>query len=71
MEFTITLPGRSPLSYSGEDSRYAIDEESGVLSVTEGARRWRYSPAGWLSVEDTFGEPVFPPAQPSREEGTT
>ena len=59
----------SPLSYSGDDARYPIDEESGVLSVTEGIRRWRYSPAGWLSVEDTFGESVL--AHPTREEGTT
>jgi hypothetical protein len=71
MEFTVTLPSAGPLSYSGEDARYTIDEESGVLTVTEGVRRWRYSPAGWLSVEDTFGAPVFPHAHPSREEGTT
>jgi hypothetical protein len=70
MEFTVTLPSGSPLSYSGEDSRYAIDEESGGLTVTEGIRRRRYSPAGWLSVEDTFGEPVLPHAYPTREEGS-
>ena len=59
MNFTVTLPSRSPLSYSGEDARYAVDEESGVLTVTQGIRRWRYSPSGWLSVEDTFGELVL------------
>ena len=41
MEFTVTLPSRSPLSYSSEDARYTIDEESGGLTVTEGIRRWR------------------------------
>ena len=59
MEFTVTLPNRSPLRYSGDEARYTIDEESGVLTVTEGTRRWRYSPTGWLSVDDTFGEPVL------------
>jgi hypothetical protein len=29
-----------------------------------------YGPSGWLSVEDTFGEPVLPHAYPTREEGT-
>ena len=28
-----------------------------------------YGPSGWLSVEDTFGEPG-PHAYPTREEGT-
>ena len=71
MEFTVTLPGRGALRYSGDEARYTIDEESGVLTVTEGVRRWRYSPTGWLSVEDTFGEPVLAQSHPSREEGTT
>jgi hypothetical protein len=61
MDFTVTLPNGSPQSYSGEDSRYTVDEESGVLTVTVGTRRWRYSPAGWQCVEDSFGDPV-PPA---------
>jgi hypothetical protein len=57
MDFTVTLPNGSPQSYSGDDALYNVDEESGVLTVTVGNRRWRYSPSGWLSVEDTFGRP--------------
>ena len=52
MDFTVTLPSGQTLSYSGEDARYTVDEGSGVLTVTVGTRRWRYSPAGWLCVED-------------------
>jgi hypothetical protein len=62
MDFTVTLPSGPPQSHSGEDARYTVDEESGVLTVTVGVRRWRYSPVGWLSVEDSFGE-VPPGAQ--------
>jgi hypothetical protein len=52
MDFTVTLPSGQTQSYSGDDARYTIDEGSGVLTVTVGTRRWRYSPAGWLCVED-------------------
>jgi hypothetical protein len=31
MELTVTLPNRSPLSFSGEEARYTVGEESGVL----------------------------------------
>ena len=57
MEFTVTLPNEGPQSYSGDDAIYNVDEESGVLTVTVGNRRSRYSPSGWLCVEDSFGLP--------------
>ena len=61
MDFTVTLPNGT-LAYSGDDARYTIDEESAVLTVTDGVQRWRYSPAGWLSVADIFGDPAPAPA---------
>jgi hypothetical protein len=58
MDFVVTLAQGGPTSYSGDDAHYAVDEESGVLSVTDGTKRVRYSPAAWLSVEDDFGQPA-------------
>ena len=62
MEFTVTLTDGSSQNYSGDDALYNIDEDSAALTVTVGNRRWRFSPSGWMSVEDAFGAP--PPAHP-------
>ena len=58
MDFVVTLTQGGPKSFSGDDAHYTVDEESGVLSVTDGTKRWRYSPVAWLSVEDDFGQPA-------------
>jgi hypothetical protein len=57
MDFVVTLAQGAPISFSGDDAHYTVDDDSGVLSITDGTTRWRYSPLAWMSVEDTFGQP--------------
>jgi hypothetical protein len=52
MDFVVTLAQ----SFAGEDAHDTVDEESTVLTVTDGTRRTRYSPAAWVSVADDFGQ---------------
>jgi hypothetical protein len=66
MDFVVTLTQGGPKSFSGDDAHYTVDEESGVLSVTDGTTRIRYSPVAWLSVEDDFGQPSTPPSPSTR-----
>jgi hypothetical protein len=66
MDFTVTLTDGSSQNYSSDDALYNIDEYSAALTVTVGNRRWRYSPSGWLSVEDSFGDPMPPGASGAR-----
>lgn len=58
MDFTVTLAQGGPQSFSGDDAHYTVDEESAVLTVTDGTKRWRYSPVAWVSVSDDFGRPA-------------
>ncbi len=62
MNFVVTLMQGPAQSFSGEDAHDAVDEESGVLTVTDGTKRVRYSPVAWLSVEDDFGQAAAPRA---------
>ena len=56
MNFVVTLMQGGAQTFAGDDAHYAVDEESGVLTVTDGTKRVRYSPVAWLSVEDDFGQ---------------
>ncbi len=57
MDFVVTLAQGGAQSYAGDDAHYTVDEESAVLTVTDGTRRTRYSPVAWVSVADDFGQP--------------
>ena len=50
-DFVVAFSNGKVITYSGEGSRYLI--ENGVLTVYDGkGKRLRYSPTGWLCVED-------------------
>ena len=50
-DFRVFASGAST-SYSGESARYQVTD-GGVLTVFDGeGNRLRFSPTGWLSVED-------------------
>lgn len=52
-DFTVALPNGVVTSYSGAEARHDINAQSGVLVVFDGkGRRLKYSPSGWLCVED-------------------
>jgi hypothetical protein len=60
-DFSVDYSNGVSIVYSGEASRYSIDEVHGVLTVYDGkGKRFRFSPSGWLSVQDTEPEPVVP-----------
>jgi hypothetical protein len=52
-EFTVAYIKGVVKTYSGDGARYEINPENGVLTVFDGEeKRFHFSPAAWLSVED-------------------
>lgn len=52
-EFTATFANRVVLNYRGT-SRFQIDATNGCLTIVDSNRkRTTYSPAAWMSVEET------------------
>lgn len=52
-DFTVTSADGVVTSYSGAEARHDLNSRSGVLVVWDGmGRRLKFSPSGWLCVED-------------------
>jgi hypothetical protein len=53
VDFTVTSTDGVVTSYSGAEARHDLNARSGVLVVFDGkGKRLKYSPSGWLCVED-------------------
>lgn len=52
-DFEVAFSNGKVIPYSGERSRYLIDDAQGVLTVYDGkGQRFRFSPSGWVCVQD-------------------
>ena len=52
-DFTVATANGTVTSYSGAEARHDINARSGVLVVFDGqGKRLKFSPSGWLCVED-------------------
>jgi hypothetical protein len=64
-DFSVAYLNGQVVKYSGPGARYDIDGKTAVLTVRDGkGNRWRFSPAGWVSVEDdesAGGEKAYGP----------
>lgn len=59
-DFAVAFSNGNVIPYSGERSRYDLNEANGVLTVYDGkGQRLRFSPAGWLCVEDAEPKSVY------------
>ena len=53
VDFTVTSADGVVTSYSGAEARHDLNARSGVLVLFDGkGKRLKYSPSGWLCVED-------------------